>query len=67
MAKRITRSGVTSVIAGCYICHAGSHWESRNAMMVAARHHDATGHPTWAEQVVSVRFGDTAADKTEGE
>ena len=61
---RITRSGVTSVMAGCFVCHGSdAHWQSRNAMMVAARHHDATGHPTWAEQVVSVKFGVTADEE----
>lgn len=56
---RETRSGVVSVIAGCVVCHGPSvaGWDSANAMALAARHHDATGHPTWAEQVVSVRYG----------
>ncbi len=27
-------------------------------MAVAARHHGATGHPTWAEQVISAWWGE---------
>lgn len=57
---RETRAGIVHTIAGCYVCHGGeSHWESKNALAVAARHHDATGHTTWCEQVLSVRYGPT--------
>ena len=56
---RKTYSGVTHAMAGCFVCHGGdAHWQSKNCMGVAARHHDATGHPTWVEQVISVRYGD---------
>jgi hypothetical protein len=33
-------------------------WDSKNAMALAAKHHDKTGHPTWADQNLSVRYGD---------
>ncbi|KKL45291.1 hypothetical protein LCGC14_2357180, partial [marine sediment metagenome] len=34
-----------------------SKWEGKNALAVAARHHDSTGHTTWCEQTISVRYG----------
>lgn len=51
------------VIAGCFVCHGtGAHWSGGNAQGVAARHHDATGHPTWCDIAMSVRYGHEAAD-----
>lgn len=52
----------SSVIAGCFDCNGSvAIWTAKNAMAVAARHHDATGHMTWADQTVTVRYGtDTA-------
>jgi hypothetical protein len=29
----------------------------KNAMALAAKHHDQTGHPTWADQYLMVRYG----------
>ena len=56
---RKTKSGVIHAAAGCRICHAGNaHWFGKNALAVAARHHDTTGHPTWCEQAIIVRYGD---------
>lgn len=44
--------------AGCFVCNNGlARWFGANAVGVAARHHDATGHPTWADQVISTRYG----------
>ncbi len=45
---------------GCDVCHGRgtAHWQGANAMAVAARHHGATGHPTWAEQVISAWWGE---------
>lgn len=53
-------SGVLGCIARCVVCHAewSDGWEGPTAMMLAARHHDATGHPTECEQTIIVRYGD---------
>lgn len=52
------RSGITACFSGCHTCHGlgVAHWHSRNAMAVAARHARATGHTTWATQVISVTY-----------
>lgn len=51
-------SGITGAIGGCRTCHGGeAHWQGKNALACAARHHDATGHPTWAEQTIVVHYG----------
>ena len=52
---------------GCFVCHGGSAaWTGKNAMAVAARHHDQTGHETWVDQVLSVRYGGTGTDIQHG-
>jgi len=33
-------------------------WSSKNAQGVATRHHDATGHTTWVEISMSIKYGD---------
>ncbi len=65
--RRKTRSGVIHAIAGCHICHGEyeTGWDSKNALALAAQHHDRTGHPTWAEQCISVKYGDRADGSTE--
>ncbi len=60
---RSARSFLACVMAGCRVCHGDQAvWFERNAMGVAARHHDATGHETWAEQVILVRYGGAEED-----
>ena len=55
---RETRSGIIHAIGGCHVCHGSeAQWEGKNAMACAARHHDATGHSTWVEQCISVKYG----------
>lgn len=59
------------VMAGCYTCYGNdAHWLSKNAQGVAARHHDATGHRTWVQVVMSIRYGEpdktTASDAPQG-
>lgn len=50
------------VRAGCFVCHGSdAHWFGGNAQGVAARHHDATGHTTWSDVYLSVRYGNDAA------
>lgn len=49
------------VKAGCFVCHGlEAKWFGPQAQGTAARHHDATGHQTWADTYLSVRYG---ADK----
>lgn len=53
------KSTTTKVTAGCFDCNgAVPMWTERNGMMLAARHHDQTGHPTWADTFLTVRFGE---------
>lgn len=55
---RETSAGTVSIMAGCFVCNNGdAQWFAKNALAVAARHHDATGHTTWCESVLSVRYG----------
>lgn len=59
------RAAKTSRIvkAGCCVCHGTAvHWAGANAQAVAARHHDATGHETWAEMHLIARYGQDAPD-----
>lgn len=56
MARPISTS--TTVMGGCFVCKGSiAIWTGKNAMAVAARHHDATGHQTWADQSLSIRYG----------
>lgn len=59
MPSRVTFSGITGAQGGCFECMKGTDakWFSKNALALAAKHHDKTGHKTWAEQVISVRYG----------
>ncbi|WP_375380110.1 hypothetical protein [uncultured Sphingomonas sp.] len=51
------------VRAGCFVCHGSdANWHGGNAQGVAARHHDATGHSTWCDVHMSIRYGEDAAD-----
>lgn len=51
------------VIAGCFRCHGtDAHWTGPNAQATAARHHDATNHPTWCDVAMSIRYGRDEAD-----
>lgn len=46
------------VRAGCFTCHGmEAHWFGGQAQGTAARHHDATGHQTWCDVNMSVRYG----------
>lgn len=56
------RSTAIRVIAGCFVCFGvEAKWTAANAMATAARHHDATGHETWADQILTVRYGSPAS------
>lgn len=47
------------VTAGCFDCYGSNgKWFGPNAQGVAARHHDATGHKTWADVYLCVRYGE---------
>lgn len=53
-----------TVTAGCFNCSGSDAlWHGPNAQGVAARHHDATGHTTWADIGLSVRYGEEREDK----
>lgn len=52
---RQKNSRVTAASAGCVDC--GKRWDGANAVSCAARHHDASGHRTWAEQVLYTEYG----------
>jgi hypothetical protein len=54
--SRVTYSGVSAIHAGCMDCD--KQWNTRNALAIAARHHDATGHTTWCDQVIMTRYGE---------
>ena len=61
---RITYSGITAISAGCFDCNGSDGlWFAKNALAVAARHHDATGHRTWCDQVIMVRYGEPKDEK----
>ena len=61
MSRTVATS--STVMAGCFVCKGSvAIWTTKNAMALAARHHDATGHMTWADQSLTVRYGtETAA------
>jgi hypothetical protein len=51
------------VMAGCFQCWGSDmHWHGNNAQAVAARHHDSTGHETWVDVAMTIRYG--ASTKT---
>jgi hypothetical protein len=57
---------VKTYSAGCWVCHGGDgQWFEANAQGVAARHHDATGHRTWVEIVLSWTYGEPEPDREE--
>ncbi|WP_230630635.1 hypothetical protein [Sphingomonas sp. Leaf37] len=61
----LTRRTATSrdLRAGCFVCHGvRARWTSANAQALAAQHHDRTGHPTWCDIALSVRYGRAAPD-----
>lgn len=52
------------VNAGCFDCNGGDcMWSGPNAQGVAARHHDATGHRTWADVTLCVSYGHPREDE----
>ena len=59
--KTLVKRGVE---AGCYLCHNGrAAWRDKNAQGVAAKHHDATGHPTWVKVAMRIQYGERVEDK----
>ncbi|NJC33896.1 hypothetical protein GGR88_001370 [Sphingomonas jejuensis] len=56
-ARRVTETK-REVSAGCLDCgRPGALWSGGNAQAVAARHHDATGHRTWVNAYMAIRYG----------
>lgn len=61
---RETRTG-RSVNVGCFVCKGSdAMWTSPSAEGTAARHHDATGHATWADVYMTVRYGSESGEKS---
>ena len=51
------------VRGGCFVCHGTeAHWIGPHAHGIAARHHDKSGHATWCDVQLEVRYGLEAAD-----
>ena len=60
--SRVTATS-RDVMAGCFVCHGvEAHWRGPQVQGLAARHHDITGHPTWCDVQMSVRYGRAPAD-----
>lgn len=60
MARETYSSRV--VRAGCHVCGDAARWTGANAQGVAARHHDATGHPTWCDVALTISYGRQLVD-----
>ena len=64
---RETHTGRT-VLAGCFDCWGSkARWLAPNAQGVAARHHDATGHNTWVDVYLSIRYGNCGTEGKDSE
>jgi hypothetical protein len=51
------------LIAGCFVCHGSeARWTHSNAQALAAQHYDRTGHQTWCDIALSIRYGRAAPD-----
>lgn len=61
--ERQKHSTVTAASAGCSECEKS--WKGANAVSCAARHHDSSGHSTWAEQVLYTEYGEKKAAPAE--
>lgn len=55
MAQRKTRTGIVSVSGWCLNCE--KKWDARNALGLAALHHDKTGHEVQVEQTMVIAYG----------
>lgn len=56
------------VLAGCFQCNGTDYiWNAANAQAVAAKHHDKTGHETWVDSTISIRYGGSLPKKTTGD
>jgi hypothetical protein len=54
-----TTSVARDAFAGCFECHGSEAiWWTKNCQGIAARHHDATGHTTWVEVNMSIKYGE---------
>jgi hypothetical protein len=52
-----------AVRAGCFVCKGSDPmWIGGHAQGVAARHHDATKHETWANVYLTIRYGEDPVD-----
>jgi hypothetical protein len=54
------------LIGGCFVCYGSDGvWFGPNAQGVAARHHDATGHQTWVDVCMHLRYGEDGLNQTD--
>lgn len=61
--KKRPTATTRTIAAGCAMCHGlGTGWIGANAQALAAKHCDATGHPTWCDIALSIRYGAEEAD-----
>jgi hypothetical protein len=56
---RTMNSHIVSARGGCERC--SKTWEGKNALALAAKHHDQTRHATWAEQTQRTQYGTAGA------
>jgi hypothetical protein len=61
---RVMRSTVVEARGGCDRCPV--QWSGKNALALAARHHDKTRHPTWAEQTQRTHYGEAGTRRGAG-
>lgn len=67
MKKRVTTTD-RLVSAGCLDCgKPGAMWTGGNAQAVAARHHDRSGHRTWVNVYMKIRYGAVPVDDRQHE
>jgi hypothetical protein len=63
--KRPTASALTNVAASCEVCSWGA--DTVNALALAARHHDATGHQVTTSITRLVVYGDDVTPEELGQ
>ena len=54
--SRVSKTVVVNAFGNCERCSA--RWNGKNALALAAQHHDRTGHVTVADQTQRTRYGD---------
>lgn len=60
--SRQSRTVIVEAHGGCDRCAAK--FDGKNALAVAALHHDRTRHPVWVEQTQRTHYGDAKSAKS---